>query len=84
MAVYNARERYVVNCTNTGFQHPAMLAVLPVATEVLIFTGLTLDTIYYYHTRDLYIPLLLYRQQYHQYAVEYFWKDERLPKSASY
>jgi len=39
MAIYNGRERYVVNCTNTGFQHPAMLAVLPVATEVLIFTG---------------------------------------------
>ena len=42
MAIYNGKERYVVNCTNTGFQHPAMLANLPVATEVLIFTGMTM------------------------------------------
>lgn len=40
MAIYNGKERYVVNCTDTGFQHPAILANLPVATEVLIFTGM--------------------------------------------
>lgn len=38
-ANYNGQIKYVVNCTNTGFQHPAMLEKLPVETEVVIFTG---------------------------------------------
>jgi len=36
---YNGQEKYVVNCTNTGFNDPAMLEKLPVETEVVIFTG---------------------------------------------
>lgn len=36
---YERHERFVVNCTNTGFGDTDMLASLPEETEVLIFTG---------------------------------------------
>lgn len=36
---YERHERFVVNCTNTGFKNTDMLATLPDETEVLIFTG---------------------------------------------
>ncbi|KAF2356399.1 Leucine-rich repeat [Trinorchestia longiramus] len=35
----NAPTRYIVNCTNTGFNNASMLEDLPALTEVLIFTG---------------------------------------------
>jgi len=38
-AVYNGVPRYLVNCTNSGFDNAAMLEDMPVETEVLIFTG---------------------------------------------
>lgn len=36
---YERHERFVVNCTNTGFSNTDMLSSLPEETEVLIFTG---------------------------------------------
>jgi len=41
MAMYlrNQVDKYVVNCTNTGFTNASMLEALPDNTEVLIFTG---------------------------------------------
>jgi len=38
------RGSYVTNCTNANFTSTAMLAVLPEATEILIFTGNSLVT----------------------------------------
>ncbi|XP_018010971.1 trophoblast glycoprotein [Hyalella azteca] len=35
----DAKKRYIVNCTNTGFTNASMLTCLPIETEVLIFTG---------------------------------------------
>ena len=38
-AIYNGVSKYLVNCTNSGFDNAAMLEDMPVETEVLIFTG---------------------------------------------
>ncbi|XP_037082864.1 SLIT and NTRK-like protein 3 [Pollicipes pollicipes] len=43
MAMYQKAEKYVVNCTNTGFTNVSVLNALPDNTEVLIFTGNFLD-----------------------------------------
>lgn len=36
---FERHERFIVNCTNTGFNNTDMLSRLPEQTEVLIFTG---------------------------------------------
>jgi len=38
-SIYNGVSRYLVNCTNSGFNNAAMLEDMPVETQVLIFTG---------------------------------------------
>ncbi|XP_037080335.1 asporin-like [Pollicipes pollicipes] len=45
MMMYQNEERYVVNCTNTGFTNATMLRALPDETEVLIFTGNFLEVL---------------------------------------
>lgn len=37
--MYDYKEHFVVNCTDTGFTNASMLETLPDRTEVLIFTG---------------------------------------------
>ena len=36
---YEEQQKYVVNCTNSGFRDTTMLEFLPTQTEILIFTG---------------------------------------------
>lgn len=45
MSTYQRHEKYVVNCTNTGFTDAECLSALPDNAEVLIFTGNFIDSL---------------------------------------
>lgn len=42
---YRGFNKFITNCTNTGFKEPSMLRQLPIETEVLIFTGNNIESL---------------------------------------